>query len=416
MEIFLLLTVLALVVITFGYFINKYLKMPWMFTAVLFGMILSSFGLFADVMKSQEFLFLSKIGMFFFLFTIGLDLDLSQIRKLGGYIIGGNILLTLTEGLLIASLLYFVFPAFVSNSFLVAVLCGIAFGTVGEVILLAILKEFGLEKTRFGQLALGIGVFDDIFEILVLSIIIALPAFSDSASQDEAWKNAIGIVISLAAIIGSTILLSKVGKLVQKQVTKIQGNSFVWPFMIFMVLFAFLYFGTLGFENLGVVAAIFAGITVNHLFPEKMVEQYKKPIFFVGNMFLGPFFFLSIGGSMSFSALLTYPLLVLAIMSISILARTIVSYLLFRKLLGSRLSVVMGIGLTAKFSTSVISENLLFTSGMIAQPLYSAIMAAFILLKPIIIGGFSKGLSMTKEAHEEFRGASSEVIPATYKD
>ena len=31
---------------------------------------------------------------------------------------------------------------------------------MGEVVLLAILKEFGLEKSRFGQLALGIDVFD----------------------------------------------------------------------------------------------------------------------------------------------------------------------------------------------------------------------------------------------------------------
>lgn len=57
----------------------------------------------------------------------------------------------------------------------------------------------------------------------------------------------------------------------------------------------------------------------------------------------------------------------------------------------------MGVGLTTKFSTSVISQNLLFSSGMITQPLYSAIMAAYILLKPIIVGTFSKGLALTKE-------------------
>jgi len=35
------------------------------------------------------------------------------------------------------------------------------------------------------------------------------------------------------------------------------------------------------------------------------------------------------------------------------------------------------------------SENILFSTGLIAQPLYSALMAASIILKPIIVGGFS---------------------------
>jgi hypothetical protein len=74
-----------------------------------------------------------------------------------------------------------------------------------------------------------------------------------------------------------------------------------------------------------------------------------------------------------------------------------VSYLLFHKLLGRRQALVMGIGLTTKFSTSVISEKLLFSSGLIAQPLYSTIMAAFIILKPIIVGVFSRSLAITKD-------------------
>jgi hypothetical protein len=100
---------------------------------------------------------------------------------------------------------------------------------------------------------------------------------------------------------------------------------------------------------------------------------------------------------MSLHSLLTYPLLILIIMVISLLSRMAISYLLFHKLLGKRQSLVMGIGLTTKFSTSVISENLLFTSGLIAQPLYSTIMAAYILLKPIIVGVFSRSLAVTKD-------------------
>lgn len=398
MDIFLLATLTCLVIATIGYAVNKYLRMPWMFTVVVFGMALSGLGLFQGVMVSETFRFLSKMGMLFFLFTIGIDLELDQIRKLGRYIVGGDILLTLTEGFLLALFFYFVFPEFVSHSFIVALIAGIAFGTVGEVVLLAILKEFGLEKTRFGQLALGIGVFDDIFEVLALALVIALPAFAAGDSQNASMQSSLTIFLTLSGIFLVTILLSLVGKVTRRYLVRVQNESFVIPFLIFMIIFAFIYFGSRGFENMGVVAAIFSGIAVKQILPEKFIQQYKKPIFFVGNIFLGPFFFLSLGGIMSLDALLTYPLLIVVIIAISLLSRLSVSYLLFHKILGKRQSLVMGVGLTAKFSTSVVSENLLFTSGLIAQPLYSAIMAAFIILKPVIVGVFSRNLAMTKDS------------------
>lgn len=398
MSIYLLGAVACLITVTIGYLIYRYLQMPWMFTLVVSGMVLSAFGLFREVMQSDVYQFLASAGLYFFLFTIGVDLDLGEIRKLGGYIAGGNILLTLTEGTLIALLLYFGFPQFVSHSIFVALLCGIAFGTVGEVILLAILKEFGLERTRFGQLALGIGVFDDVFEILALAVIVALPAFTSSGSPTTARQDAVGITLALGGIIVATALLALAGKTTRRILSKVDGNSFVIPFIIFMVIYAYLYFGAKGFQNLGAVAVIFSGIAVKQLLPEKLLDQYKKPVFFVGNIFLGPFFFLSLGGHMSFDSLLAYPLLILAIMAISLLSRMGIAYLLFHKLLGARQSIVLGIGLTAKFSTSVISENLLFTSGLIAQPLYTTIMATFILLKPIIVGVFSRSLAATRDS------------------
>jgi len=51
-----------------------------------------------------------------------------------------------------------------------------------------LLKEFRLGKTKFGQLALGIGVFD-IFEILALAGIIALPAFISGGSKGRHRKS-----------------------------------------------------------------------------------------------------------------------------------------------------------------------------------------------------------------------------------
>lgn len=398
MELFLLAAITCLVIITVGTAINKYLRLPWMFTVVVFGMILSALGLFQEVMEGENFQFLARLGMLFFLFTIGLDLEMDQIRKLGRYIVGGDLLLTLTEGTLLGLFLYLVFPAFVSHSFLVALVCGIAFGTVGEVVLLAILKEFGLEKTRFGQLALGIGVFDDIFEILALAIIIVLPTFGTAGASRVAWSESLAMILTLAGLLIATLLVSQLGRYVRPYLSRIPNDAFAIPFLIFALLFAFVYFGSARFENMGIVAAIFSGVAINQVLPEKFVQQYKKPVFFAGNILLGPFFFLSLGGKMSFDALLTYPLLIMAIIAISLTSRLSMSYLLFNKILGKREALVMGVGLTSKFSTSIISENILFSTGLIAQPLYSALMAAFIILKPIIVGVFSRGVAVNRDS------------------
>lgn len=393
MEILLLAIVTYLVIITVGYPMHKHLRIPWMFTVVLLGFVLSALGLFQEVIKSDIFLFLSKMGMFFFLFTIGVELEFDKIRRLGWHIIIGDILLTLTEGLALAFLFFFTFPQFVHHSFLIALVAGVAFGTVGEVILLAILEEFGITSTKFGQLALGIGVFDDIFEIGALAVIAALPSIMLLSSGVSVFRPSFDILLTLVGIFLATFILLRLGKILKKPIEKIPKTSFVFPFLIFLVMFSFLYFSSLGNDNLGVVAAIFSGIAIQGpFFPKKLVQQYKKPIYFVGNMFLGPYFFLSLGNKISLDSLLTYPLLIFAIILISLAVRILISYLLFHKLLGKKPAAVLGVGLCTKFSTSVVSENLLASFGLIAVPLYSIIMVSYILMKPIIIGIFSRGI------------------------
>jgi Kef-type K+ transport system membrane component KefB len=411
LDLILLALVAYATIITVGHALNKYTRLPWMFTTVILGMTLAALGLFQDTFASENFAFLSQMGMFFFLLTIGLDLDLPEIRRLGRYIVGGDILLTLTEGTLLALFFYFLLPDFVNHSFFIALLAGIAFGTVGEVVLLAILKEFKLEGTRFGQLALGIGVFDDVFEILVLATVVALPHILQQSAPGEAWQSSLIIVATLVGLAALTFLAAKLSRFARAQLQRLPADSFAIPFFIFAVVFGFIYLGSSRFDNLGVVAAIFGGVAIKQLLPETLLQQYKKPIFFVANIFLGPFFFLSLGNKMQFSALLAWPLIVVAVILISLFSRLSVSYLLFHRLLGKRQSLIMGVGLTSKFSTSVITENLLFTSGMITAPLYSILMGVFIILKPLIVGVFSRGAALiAAERQAELVAAEQQAI------
>jgi len=398
-SIFLLLISTYLVIITFGSLFSKYLRLPWMFTVVMYGIVLSIFGGFQDVFQTEQFKLLSQLGMLFFLFTIGLELNLREIKRLGKAIVFGNLALVLTEATLLALLFYFFFPSYVSNNFFVAFIAGMAFGTVGEVLLMAILKEFGVEKTRFGQLALGIGVFDDIFEIFAMGVIVALPAFVVVGSENStAITDGLQIFGILIALVLVSVTLIKFGKTLQTQFQKLgKLNDKIPPFLIFTILFGFVYLTSSKFADLGILAAIFAGLVIRETMPTAWVDQYKKPIFFAANFILGPFFFLKLGSGISFQSLLSNPFLILIIIAISLVSRMVISFLIFRKIVGNKESVVLGVGLCVKMSTSIVSENLLFSSGLIAAPLYSAIMLTFILMKPIVLAIFSRNLALIQD-------------------
>lgn len=83
MEDVLLLIVIAYSVsLSFGYLLEKYLKMPWMFASLFFGLVLSAIGLFQSTVKSDVFKLLETFGMYFLLFIIGFSLDFRKMGRL----------------------------------------------------------------------------------------------------------------------------------------------------------------------------------------------------------------------------------------------------------------------------------------------------------------------------------------------
>ena len=410
-ELLLLTAVTYVIALIFGYLGQRYLKMPWMFSLVIFGIIFSAFGFFTQVTKSENFQLLANLGMLALLFMIGLDLNLKEIRSLGPYIAGGDLFLCFFEGTMLALLFYYCFPADVGNSFPIALITGVTFGTIGEVVLFAILAEFGLVNTKFGQLSLGMGVFDDIVEVAMLAIIATLPAFS-STVEVQGIPDIKLIFSGLIVLLLTTFAIVKVGGRIRKALESIRGPPYVPPFLILLTFFSFAAIGAIIYENLAPVAAIMGGIVAQQIFPDKVLKESRKSINFLGNFFLSPFFFLSLGTKISLAALIAFPLLIIVIVLVSFSSRVSASTMLFRKLFGAKYAFILGVGLCAKFSTSIIAENLLFNSGFISTTLFSAIVTAYIIMKPIIVGIYSWGLSTAKsEIATSFSIQGSKSVP-----
>ena len=95
--VFLLIAVTFAFSLGIGFLLEKYLRMPWMFSSLFLGIIFSSFGLFQATIQDETFNVLSTMGMLFLLFMIGFNLEIGQMKRFGKQILKGAILIVTLE-------------------------------------------------------------------------------------------------------------------------------------------------------------------------------------------------------------------------------------------------------------------------------------------------------------------------------
>ena len=351
-HILLLITATYCILLTFGIILEKYLRMPWIFAALFFGIALSSSEFAKVVVNDPIFQFLSRLGMLFLLFMIGFNVEFERMKQLGSYVLKGSLLIILFEACTVGGLLYFVFPKQVSNSLLVAFITALSFATVGEAILLPILSEFKIIKTTFGQLTLGIGTADDVIEVLTLTFLPFMPMFL-AGRGTQGFPNPTLILINLFAVMLLTLAIIRLGGFIRPIITR-SKLEFIRSVLILTVFFSFALLGMFVFEELEAVSVIFGGMAVRALLPKEGFHAVEKAVEFLGYAFLAPLFFLSIGINISLNSIIVNPLLVLVLFVVSAGSKLLASYLLFWKQLGTKYSLLLGLGLSVRFSTGLI--------------------------------------------------------------
>jgi len=230
----------------------------------------------------------------------------------------------------------------------------------------------------------------------MLAAVASLPVFS-SSNVAQASSLMLPVVSYLLLLLLATLAIVKIGGRVRRILENIvRSPPYIPPFLIFLVFFSFAASGALVYETLAPVASIMGGIVTQQVFPEKVLKESRKSIGFLGNFFLSPFFFLGLGASVSLASILAFPLLIVIIFLVSFSSRVSASTLFFHRLLGLKYAFIMGIGLCTKFSTSIIAETLLLNSGAISTRLFSAMIATYMIMKPVVAGAYSWGLSTAK--------------------
>jgi Kef-type K+ transport system membrane component KefB len=357
----------------------------------------SSFSLFQSTIQDEAFNVLSTMGMLFLLFMIGFNLEIAQMKRFGKHILKGAILIVGLEASIVGALLFFLFPTEVGDSPLVAIVVALSFAIVGEAVLLPILAKFSLLKTRFGQLTLGIGTLDDVLEVLTLIMIPFLPIFLPTL-HIQGFPDPAFVVLDLVGISILTLVLVRVAPQLKQVLSNNLNSDFIRPLIIMLIFFSFVVLGSFVFDSLAAISAIFGGIVTRSLLPTENFQRDEKAVNFLGYIVLSPIFFLSVGASMSFSSILVYPLLITVILLATLGAKISGAYLLFRKLLGRRHSLLLGLGLSVRFSTGLIVQYMLLISGLITLGLYSALIASAVIMTPIILIALPYALCREKDS------------------
>ncbi len=252
----------------------------------LIGFILPEFSNFlfppASLINLQ---FLSQIGLTFFMFIIGMDLDIEKLRNKAQSAIvisHASIIFPYFLGVCVSYILYEHFaPANVS--FLAfALFMGIAVSITAFPVLAKILQERGLTKTPLGALAITCAAFDDVTAWCILAAVIAIIKAGSIVSA---------LITIALALLFVLIMYYGVRPWLKKMYDKFENNGDINKTLVIIVFFVLLT-SALITELIG-IHALFGAFLAGVIMPQKLSfkELLTGKIEDVSVLLLLPLFF-----------------------------------------------------------------------------------------------------------------------------
>ncbi len=332
-------------------------RIPWIFSAMFLGMLFSLFAV--HISEIGFFKILADLGMYFLLFIVGFEMNLREMRHVGKNIALSTFFIILFEctcGTLFLSL-GFGYPFW--TSFLVS----LSFATVGEGVLVPILDELGMLKSRLGTYLVGIGTLDDVVEVLTLFALILFMGGALSLTS----------VFSLPLLFVLTLSAWLIKKHIPVNIVKIRTIKYHLIAVGLSVFFLFVFIGS--FSDAEALGALLSGIFLANVLPKRVLDEIENEIRILAYGFFSPIFFFWVGYQTRLDSIFLAPLLTIAVFLVSNAAKIIATYFSTRNVLG-RDSWVLGVGLCVRFSTSLVIIQMLLEKGFIDSALFSALIAS----------------------------------------
>ena len=353
-----------------GYFLAKF-RIPSILAALFVGIALSytQFSPFIHSVDTFEstFSFLSNLGVLFLLFYIGLQIELGEMKKSSSDIVWLTILNTSFPFFLgvIAMLLY-------GYDWAIALVIGMTRMPTAEAVIVPILDEFNMIKTRVGTFIIGAGVLDDIIEVILVGIV----SIWIGSKSGQTHGGIVGLFVGIFAFILISWIFYRLMPIIIKRF-KPKNLSALMIFSL-IILFGFGGFGE--YVELGmVVGAIVAGVIMRPLFEkeEKKGELLSTQTQTLSYGFFGVIFFFWVGFNADIAGFLQEPLLAIVLFLAGTAGKLLGVFLMVpMKKITYKEAVIIGTGLNARLTTEIIVAQLLYTAAIIDLKLFTALVAA----------------------------------------
>jgi len=353
-----------------GYFLSKF-RIPNILAALFVGIALSytPFFPFIHSLSSFEntFSFLANLGVLFLLFYIGLQIELGEMKKSSSDIIWLTILNTTLPFIfgVIAMLLY-------GYGWAIALVIGMTRMPTAEAVIVPILDEFKMIKTRIGTFIIGAGVLDDVIEVILVGIV----SIWIGSKGGQTHGGIVGLFIGIFAFMLISWIFYRWMPIIIK---KFEPKN-LSALMIFSLIILFGFGGFGEYVELGmVVGAITAGVIMRPLFEkeEQKGELLSKETQTLSYGFFGVIFFFWVGFNADIEGFLQEPLLAVVLYMAGTLGKLFgVLLMVPMKKMRFKEAIIVGVGLDARLTTEIIVAQLLFSAALIDKHLFTALVAA----------------------------------------
>lgn len=326
----------------------------------------------------------TKLGMLFFLFMAGLEVNISDIRRIGQRAISIGLvgtLLPILVGIALAYLLplEFLGATTVEYRFTFALFLGMNLANSANPVIARILLDLGLLKHEIGTLIMTATLFDDLINWALFAFILNnLSATTNAAVSTPFGLSVILVFVFFAVILGG-------GRWLAPRALPWIKQHLAWPSGFIAVTALIILLVSSLAEYLG-IHAFLGAFLVGAAFSDDRDEEAYRAVSHFALSFFAPLYFVSMGMTVNFAAHFDL-LLVLVLIVIACISK-IGAVLLGARLAGmpvSRETLAIGFGLNARGATGIILAGVGLEHQLIDERFFVALV--FMALVTSLISG-----------------------------
>lgn len=350
----LLTIILFLIAAKIGEEIAERVKMPPVMGELLFGIVIGP-SILGVVAPSEFTDMLGSIGIIVLLFLVGMDTDISDLKKSGkpSFLSAlGGVFVPMIFGFTVA---YFLgFPK-TESIFIGAILTATSVG-----ITVRALVDMKKLDTSIGMTILGAAVIDDIMGIIILTVLGSLASFSIFGFFGVIGK--ILLFFALALYLGFKLM-----PLIMRKVQRFRAPEALLSFSLIFMLGISLIAKSIGLA--AIIGAFFGGVILHRVSQKEIISE---KVYSLGYSIFIPIFFVNIGVETNIEAIPEVGLLALAIILVAVISK-IVGAGIGAKLGGFKYkdSLKVGIGMIPRMEVALIIARTGLKLGIIGESVFS---------------------------------------------